>query len=215
MTTDSVVKILAVVGGGVVGGLGMGLLAQLLVRAFTTKKLPPWPVLTIRLLGGVICGWLVALWLFGGGGAGIGGMGGWGFGSGSGKSDGEKTTEVGKKDDKSKKSNGEATPPAEETLRIEVLGKDTLKKADMDASRCYRVEIDERSRLLTMDEVKEAVRKRQAKEPPLHRIEIVLYKDSPDERVPLVSRLRAWAADLNNGKMKVDISQPDANAPME
>ncbi|HEY7309587.1 MAG TPA: hypothetical protein VH643_09550 [Gemmataceae bacterium] len=215
MTTDSVVKILAVVGGGVVGGVGIGFLAQLLVRAFTTKKLPPWPVLTVRLLGGVICGWLVALWLFGGGGAGIGGMGGWGFGSGSGKGDGEKTTEVSKKDDKDKKSNGEATPPAEETLRIEVLGKDTLKKADMDASRCYRVEIGEGSRLLTMDEVKEAVRKRQAKEPPLRRIEIVLYKDSPDERVPLVSRLRAWAGDLNNGKMKVDISQPDANAPLK
>src|SRR5690349_3859821 len=92
MNTDSLVKILAVVGGGVLGGLAMGLLAQLLTRAFTTKKLPPWPVFTVRLLGGVICGWLVALWLFGGGGAGIGGTGGWGFGSGSGRGDGVTTS---------------------------------------------------------------------------------------------------------------------------
>src|SRR5262249_16507297 len=79
MTTDVVVRILAVVGGGVLGGLGLGLLAQLLARAFTTKKLPRGPALVVRLLSGVICGWLIALWLFGGGGAGIGGVG-WGGG---------------------------------------------------------------------------------------------------------------------------------------
>lgn len=112
MTTDTVVKILAVVGGGVAGGLGLGLLAQLSARAFSTKKMPPWPLRIVRLLGGVICGWLVALWLFGGGGAGIGGMGGWGFGSGEGKGDGEKTTEVAKKDGTDKKASGQArTPP--------------------------------------------------------------------------------------------------------
>lgn len=215
MTTDSVVKILAVVGGGVVGGLALGLLAQLLARAFTTKKLPPWPVLTVRLLGGVICGWLVALWLFGGGGSGIGGTGGWGFGSGSGKGDGEKTVEVAKKDGEGKKDKGEAKTPADETLRIEVLGRDVLKKTDKDISHCYRVDTGEGPRLLTFEEIKEAVKKRQQEQPPLRRIEIVLYKDSPDERVPLVSRLRAWVGELNGGKIKVDISQPDADAPVK
>lgn len=100
-------------------------------------------------------------------------------------------------------------------MRIEVLGKDALKKGDGDASRCYRVEMGEKARLLTMEEVKEAVRTRQGKEPPLRRIELVLYKDSPDERVPLVSQLRAWAGELNGGKMRVDITQPDANAPLQ
>ena len=212
MTTDVVVRILAVVGGGVLGGLGLGLLAQLLARAFTTKKLPRGPVLVVRLLSGVICGWLIALWLFGGGGAGIGGLGGWGLGSGTGKGSGEKTTEVAKKDGEGAKDDGEAKTPAEETLRIEVLGKDTLKKMDADAVRCYRIE---RSgpRLLTFEEVKEEIKKRQQQQPPLRRIEIVLYKDSPDERVPLVSELKAWARELDDRKMKVDISQPDADAP--
>jgi hypothetical protein len=172
-------------------------------------------VLTVRLLGGIICGWLVALWLFGGGGPGIGGTGGWGFGSGSGKGDGEKTVEVGKKDSEDKKKDGEERTPADETLRIEVLGGDALKKAGKDTLHCYRVDMGEGPGLLTFDEVKEAVKKRQAKQPPLRRIEIVLYKDSPDERVPLVSQLRAWAAELNGGKMRVDISQPDANAPLK
>jgi hypothetical protein len=94
-----------------------------------------------------------------------------------------------------------------------VLGKDTLKKMDADATRCYRIETASAPRLLTFEEVKEEIKKRQRKQPPLRRIEIVLYKDSPDERVPLVGQLKAWARELDDGKMKVDISQPDADAP--
>ncbi len=67
----------------------------------------------------------------------------------------------------------------------------------------------------TFAEVKETVKNRQREQPPLRRIEIVLYKDSPDQRVPLVAQLKAWAADLDDGKMKVDVSQPDADAPMK
>jgi hypothetical protein len=212
MTTDVVVRALAVVGGGVLGGLGLGLLTQLLARVLTTKKLPRGPALVVRLLSGVICGWLIALWLFGGGGPGIGGAGGWGLGSGTGKGEGEKTIN---KDGAGAKGDGETKTPAEETLRIEVLGKDTLKKMDVDATRCYRVETEEGPRFLTFDEIKEDIKKRQRSQPPLRRIEIVLYKDSPDERVPLVSQLRVWAGELDDGKMKVDISQPDADAPMK
>jgi hypothetical protein len=213
MTTDVVVKILAVVGGGVAGGLGLGLLWQLLMRALTTRKLSGWPVVVVRLFGTVICGWLVALWLFGGGGPGIGGMGGWGFGSGPGKGEGQKTTEVAKKDKDGKKDNADSKSPAAETLRIEVLGGDALKKQDLDVSRCYRIDSGEGTRLLTFAEIKEAIKARQQKQPPLHRIELVLYKDSPDQRVPLVSQLKMWAGELDDGKMKVDVSQPDANAP--
>lgn len=215
MTIDPVVKVLAVIGGGVLGGLGSGLLAQLLARAFAMKKLSRWPVLTVRLLGGVICGWLVALWLFGGGGAGIGGMGGWGFGSGTGKGESEQTSKVVKKEGEGKKDESTTQTPADETLRIEVLGSDVLKKADQDLSRCYRIDTEEGPRFRTFEEIKEAIRKRQEKQPPLRRIEIVLYKDSPEEHVPVVSRLRAWTGELNSGKMKVDISQPDADAPMK
>jgi hypothetical protein len=206
-------KILAVVGGGVMGGLVVGLLAQLLARAFTTQRLARWPLLTVRLLGAVIGGWLVALWVLGGGGPGFGGQGGWGLGSGPGQGEREKTVEIGKNDNDGHKNERVQETPAGETLRIEVLGSAALPEADVRAERWYRLETAEGPRLLTFAEVKEAIKSRQEKSPPLRRIEMVLYKDSPDERVPLVSRLRTWAGDLNDGKMKVDLAQRDAEAP--
>jgi hypothetical protein len=206
-------KVLAVVGGAVVGGLFVGLLAQLVIRATTTQKLPPRPLLVVRLLGAVIGGWLVALWVFGGGGAGLGGAGGWGLGSGPGQGNGTKTTQPAQKDQHGKKSDAATHTPSDETLRIEVLGKASLSPSDRDASRCYRIGTGDGAKLLTFAEVKELVKERQKGQPPLRRIEIVLYKDSPDERVPLVSQLKTWAAEQDGGKMKVDVSQPDANAP--
>lgn len=209
MMLDVFVKILAVVGAGVIGGFGLGMLAQLLSRGFRAKKLPRWSALTVRLLGGVICGWLVALWLFGGGGPGIGGSGGWGIGSGSGKGEGEKAVESDKQNDAGHKRDGETKAPAGEILRIEVLGNGALKKQDIDASRYYRIETGDGSRLLTFAEVKNKIKELQRGQPPLRRIEIVLYKDSPDEHVPLVSQLRDWARELDGGRMKVDISLID------
>jgi hypothetical protein len=206
-------KILAVVGGAVMGGLLIGLLMQLLTRAFTAQKLPRWSQLTVRLLGAVIGGWLVALWVLGGGGAGFGGAGGWGFGSGPGPGKGEKTVEVSKNDGNGKKNGGEIKTPAGATMRIEVLGRAALSESDIRAERWYRIETDQGWRLLTFAEIKEAIKNRQQENSPLRRIEMVLYRDSPDKQLPVVSQLRTWASDLNDGKMKVDISQPDADAP--
>jgi hypothetical protein len=213
MTTDSVVKILAVIGGGVVGGLGLGLLTKLLVRALTTKKLPHWSYLLVRVLSGVICAWIVYVGLSGKDGWHIGWPGGAGPGSGSRQGAAENAVEVGKKNSEGKKNGGEAKTLAGETMRIEVLGRATLSEADIQAGRWYRIDTDEGSRLLTFKEVQETIKNRQKDQPPLRRIEMVLYKDSPDEHVPLVSQLRMWASDLSGGKMKVDISQPDADAP--
>jgi hypothetical protein len=207
MITDAVVKSLAVIGSGAGGGLGLGLLTQLLLRTMTLRKPPRWSVQVVRLLGGGICAWLVALWLFGGGGSGIGGTGGVGLGSGEGQGQGEKTFEISKKTDRTTEIQGG------ETLRIEVLGCDALSASDARAERWYRIEATEGPRLLTFAEIKEAIRKRQQEQPSLLRIEIVLYKDSPDELVPLVSDLRTWAGDRNGGKMKVDIVKRDAEAP--
>lgn len=207
MMTDGLVKILAIAGAAGGGGLGLGLLMQLLLRTATTRKPPRWSVLTVRLLGGVICGWLVALWLFGGGGSGIGGTGGMGLGSGAGVGDGEKTIQIGRK------NGGDEKASAGESLRIEVLGRTNLGESQIREERWYRIETTEGPRLLTFAEVKRAIRDRQQQPPPLRRIEIVLYKDSPDERVPIVSQLRTWAGDQDGGKMKVDILRSDNDAP--
>ncbi|HTU20585.1 MAG TPA: hypothetical protein VMG10_21165 [Gemmataceae bacterium] len=206
-------KIFAVIGGAVMGGLVVGLLAQLLMRAFTTQKLPRWPLLTVRLIGAVIGGWLVALWVLGGGGAGFGGAGGWGLGSGPGQGDGQQTAEVGKQDGDDKKNGSETRTLAGGTMRIEVLGNAALSESDIQVGRRYRIDTDREWQLLTFAEIKDAIKKRQQEQPPLRRVEMVLYRDSPDKQLPVVSQLRTWASDLNGGKMKVDISQPDADAP--
>jgi hypothetical protein len=208
-------KILAVVGGAVVGGLVVGLLAQLLTRAIAAQKLPRVPLLVTRLLGAVIGGWIVALWVLGGGGPGFGGLGGGWLGSGTGE--GEKKAEVAKKDGESKKTNSDSKAPATETLRIEVLGKSSrsLKKPDAEASRYYRIDTGDGSRLLTFAEVKEVIKKRRQEQPPLRRIEIVLYNDSPSEQGPLVSQFKAWAGELDGEKVRLDVSKPDADAPMK
>ena len=204
-------KILAVVGGAVVGGLMVGLLAQLVTRAFAAQKLPRVPLLVTRLLGAVIGGWLVAIWVFSGGGPGFGGLGGRWLGSGTGE--GEKKADVATKDGESKKTNSDSKAPSTETLRIEVLGQSSLQKQEVEASRYYRIDTGDGPHLLTFAEVKDVVKKRQAEQPPLRRIEIVLYNNSPSEQGEQVRDLRAWAGDLDSGRVRVDISKPDADAP--
>lgn len=213
MTTDLVVRVLAVIGGGVGGGLSLGLLAQLLMRVATLHKPPRWSLVVIRLLGGAITGWLVALWLFGGGGPGIGGSGGMGFGSGAGNSAKEKTIATHEKDQQEKQSPTENQTPDDETLRIEVLGNDALSEEDIRAERWYRIATNEGRQVLTFAEVKKTVEKRQHEQPPLRSIKIVLYKDSPDRRVKRVEQLKSWADARNDGKMRVETSTSNTDAP--
>jgi hypothetical protein len=196
MTTDVAVRVLAVIGGGAGGGLALGLLAQLLLRALSIRNSPRWSLGTIRLLGGVICGWLVALWLFGGGGPGIGGSGGFSLGSGSGSGE---TPKKGPKseNENSGKSGDESKTPDEQTLRIEVLGANALKNADKDASHCYRLDKQEGAHYLSFAEVKDEILHRQQQQPPLRLIQIVLYKDSPDDNRPVVSQVKNWSRERN------------------
>jgi hypothetical protein len=216
MTTDVVVKVLAVVGSAVLGGVGLGLLSQLLSRAFTAKPLHRWPLVVFRLLGAAVCGWLVAWWLFDGGGSGIGGSGGWGFGSGSGSGETDKPKETVKTDNAGKKDTSTAIPDADK-LRVEVLVKGFLEKLGSDEAHCYRVHDEGKAKLLTREEVEKFILSQQEKQPSLRCIEIVLYKeDSPDKDNRVVASLESWAAKqkvTGGGTMKVDIVQRDADAP--
>jgi hypothetical protein len=223
-SVDVLVRILAIAGAAALGGVLLGLLTQLLVRATTTRKLPPWPLNTVRVLGAVASGWLVALWLFGGGGLGIGGSGGWGLGSGTGRGEGDKNLAAKDKGGKDKGSKGtDSAPPVppDESLRVEVLGDPALKRiaggGNFDPARCYRIAGAEGGKLLTLAEVKEALRQRQQQSPPLRRLVLALYKDSPTEQGGRVEDLKAWAGDLvvrgTKDKLRVDFSLPDAEAP--
>jgi hypothetical protein len=162
--------------------------------------------------------------VFGGGGGGIGGEGGWGLGSGKGtgqekegadkfvKADGDKDK------DKSKKQQ----PPAAEmeTLHIEVLGDAPLKKiakdGAIDPGKRYRVAGE--TELRTLPEVQDIVRRRRRGTPPLKRLDIILYQDSPARERPQVANLADWASDLEetaSGRLMVDFAVTDRYAPVE
>lgn len=219
-----VLKVLAIAGGAGLGGLVVGLLTQLLARALTAQKLPGKLLHGSRLGGAGLGGWLVALWVFGGGGPGLGGGGGLGVGPGTGTGPDDSLPAITKEPST---ENREPLPPSSapggsERLRVEVLGKDTLVKMargrSFDPDRCYRVESSGGARLLTLAEVKDLVRQRRKQTPPLRRLEIVLYNDSPARDVPYAAQLKQWAdeqAGADGEKIKVNLSELDANAPTQ
>ena len=83
-----VIRVLAIAGGGAIGGLLVGWITQVLARLLTTKPVPRGPLNIVRLLGAIIAGWLVALLMVPGLG-GLGGGGGKGNSEGSGKEGGQ------------------------------------------------------------------------------------------------------------------------------
>jgi hypothetical protein len=184
-----VVKVLAVAGGVLVGGLGLGLLVQLLARALYGGGIPKWLLQVIRVLGAIAGGWTVALFVFGSGsGMGFGGGGG---GPGTGKEGGSGGPAPGV-------TSKEETPPADTrresssggteaggTLRIEVLGEGVKE------GRFYRLEGETKAR--TLEELKDAVEHVRQEKPGLKKVEIVLYENSPDRDRPAVTELQRWA----------------------
>jgi hypothetical protein len=207
--SDLPVKVLAVLGGAAVGAFAVGALVRLISRLTTRQQLPPWLMFVLRFLGAVVVGWLVALWLFGGGGLLPGGAGGLGFGSGSG---GEQKQPA----PPSTSPTADKAKPADpaETLRVEILGDPALKRlaggGRFDADRRYRVEVNGSVRLLSFERVQDLVRNRMAQKPPLKRIDLVLYGDSPAHDLPVVKDLENWAKDR---KVQVDSERLDQEAP--
>jgi hypothetical protein len=199
-------KILAIAGGAALGALLVGFLTQLFCRAVTTRKVPRGVLFVIRLLGAVVCGWLVALWVFGGGGGWLGGPGGSGFGTGAGKGTRQAAGEAGED-----RVEGKNPGDSSSVLRVEVLGDAALKRGaagkPVDPSRRYRME--GRDGLLTLPEARTVIKQRQ-EGAGLRRLDVILYNDSPARDVPYVRELVKWAEDLPLG---VDITERDEDAP--
>ncbi len=231
LSMDDIVRYLAIVGGGAVGAFVTGFLTQTIVRGYTGQTVPQWVVWTLRILGGVAFGWLVYLLVFGQGGSLFGGLGGGGNGKdGGGKDSPRDTTPAvttpkdGKADDKSK--DGSPVPVDKSSVvRVQVLGDDPLQEMvkagrvkSFDSDRCYRVDDDGPADLKTLKEVEQYLLQRVRREPPLKRIELVLYKDSPQKKVPRVSELKKWADDLTlpgkDEKVIVDYKELGEAAPV-
>ncbi len=215
---DGVIKLLAVAGGALIGGLLVGLLTGAAVRGLTARKMAPWARNIMRLLGAVAGGWLVALWLLAGGGWEIGGPGGLGIGSGSGR--GPSTQRHEARDTSPSTRSLAATGENarfEESLRIEVLGPAPLRKLaggkEPNLQRPYRVE----GQMMSLAEIKDLIRKRRLQEPPLRHVVLVLYNDSPARDRPVVYDLADWAGAVvaeGRDKLKVDYDLPGGDAPV-
>jgi hypothetical protein len=202
---ELVVKVLAVAGGVLVGGLGSGLLLQLLVRMTTALRVPKWVVQVVRVLGAVAGGWIVALFVFGSGtGTGMG----WGGGTGTGKEGTGPGTGVGASareepatgDTAPERGTARTTP--EKTLRVEVL---VDRRENTTAFRP-----EGQAELLGLDGLEKYVRTRREQNPALRRLELVLYLNSPDRDSGPVKELLAWA---RREGLETSIDTPAVNAP--
>jgi hypothetical protein len=189
-----VLRGLAVAGGATVGGFGTGLLMQLIARLTVAKPLPKPAVNVLRILGALVAGCLVWMWVFGSGGPGFGlGGGGGRFGLG-GHETGAGGTGAGKNTDsgmETARSDGTDPTVGPGVLRVEVLGDRPEER-----ERFYRLENSESKTRLTMKELQARINERKTQAPPLQTLVIVLYLDSPDKDKLQVRELQELALDL-------------------
>jgi hypothetical protein len=192
-------RVLAVLGAAAVGAFGVGGLVKLAARLMMSRqKLPPRLLQILRGLGAIALGWLAALWAFSTGNGGVGGAGGLGIG-GAGNGAGPPAV-VPKDTDKPKASEPGPEPvEASESLQVEVLGADALRRLDggkgSDPERRYRLVTGQGPRLLTLAELKDFLRMRVQGERPLRQVNLVLYRDSPERHTAAVDDLKHWIAE--------------------
>jgi hypothetical protein len=174
---ELVLKVLAVLGSALLGGLGCGLGTQGLAKALYNGKVPP-PVLHIlRVAGGLVAGVIVALILFSGtgdsgmpgpGGPGIPGPGGPGAG---GPEPGATPTTPGSSDQGTPKG---PPPQATDGLAVEVL---MLPGGGGVADPIYRIKGEDKT--FSLKELGEEIDRRRKDNKELAKLEILLYLNSP------------------------------------
>src|SRR6185437_2273556 len=99
--------------------------------------------------------------------------------------------------DKDKKKVEEPPIQPSETLRLEVLGNETLQKiaksGDFDRKKLYRV-VGE-PRLLSLEDVKQLIVERLAASPPLRQVVLYIYADSPNQDKAQITDVKRWIED--------------------
>jgi hypothetical protein len=180
------VRIIAGLGGALVGWFIMPPLIRILLRLAFHKPAPNWVVSWLRLVGAVLFGIFVAFCVHLGGGFGFGpGGGGGGYGSGSGKNgkggDGTSKVADAKKVTDSSAKSAELENKARDSLPIELLGGQRYKGDE----RYYLIERKEPAR--TLAEVDEFLQKNPGK---YKMVQIVLTPESVFEEHRAVTSLR-------------------------
>lgn len=190
---EQVVRWLAVIGGGALGGVLGSLLAKLGVRLTgMRRKPPPAAVNILRILGAAVLGIAVYLLVFGPGGTGLGLGPGFGLGG-----PGTNGTATGTAPEIQPRPATGTTGTAKEgrpVLTVEMLGGERYKgenrpHLDKDRDRFYLVEGEAR----TWDEVRQMIRQRKKE---LKELDIIIrQKGSVAEEHEAVQELKRLARD--------------------
>jgi hypothetical protein len=189
-------RILAVVGGAAIGGLTIGLITQGLSRLLTTRPVPRVPLQIVRLLGAIVCGWIVAIFMFGGGLGGLGGGGGWGLSGGGGPGgSGKEQPPVTARSAGTGRDSGKAGPGGGLMLQVEVLP---------EYPAVYRVHTPGGPRTYKFEELTAYLLEQKKATPPVTGIEV--SEESSDPNAPAVLRLTEWAR--KNGLSAVTPPRP-------
>jgi hypothetical protein len=218
--------------GALVGGFVVGLAVQAVVGIAGNQKMPPTALWLVRILAGIVCGWLLALALTGHGLPGLGGPGGNQNGDHSGDSSPHTDSPAGPKQDTDGKKPQETHPAQPETppkataekpgdlVTIEVLPRDlvaNLQKGDgpVNPDRCYRFSSGtEKKVLLDLSGVLERIRGQTR--PPVREVKVILYKDSPAENTRSTGALMDALGNLrgpDGSKIAVGPDYEPRNAP--
>lgn len=181
---------LAVFGGIALGAYLSVLLVNLLFKRISIKPLPDWVNLSFRTLGGVAGGWIVFIYLFGGGGDGIGGPGGSSNGSNNSNSSMPEAANLQTEKDNQLKKN----ETGKVVINLRVLTDDSAKKmmqANYQPKKYYLIS-DKPDELFDIDSLLSHLNStlNQAK---IERIDFVIGVDDPDRDTNRVRLVRNWA----------------------
>lgn len=181
---------LAVFGGIALGAYLSVLLVNLLFKRISKKPLPDWVNLSFRTLGGVAGGWIVFIYLFGGGGDGIGGPGGSSNGSNNSNSSMPEAANLQTEKDNQLKKN----ETGKVVINLRVLTDDSAKKmmqANYQPKKYYLIS-DKPDELFDIDSLLSHLNStlNQAK---IERIDFVIGVDDPDRDTNRVRLVRNWA----------------------
>jgi hypothetical protein len=191
-----VVRGLAVVGSGVLGGFGIGLLLQGAAKLMTGQKVPRTPLQLVRVLGAVTTGWAAFLLMAGSGGSGFGGPGGNGILPGGGEGSGSETrshsaSESSVASDTSSAAGSPSYPADAHVIQVEVLDvTDPVNQTEV-----FRIKDTKRS--LSLADLKDKLSNLRKKDmPKLDTVDLKsVGKNPPSEFSGVMQGLKQWADD--------------------
>lgn len=181
---------LAVFGGIALGAYLSVLLANLLYKRISKKPLPNWVSFSFRTLGGITGGWVVFIYLFGGGGDGIGGPGG----AGNGRNNNKFTTLVATESPADKDNQLKKNDPSKVVINLRVLTDESAKKMMQGnyQPKKYYLLSDKPDELFDVESLLSHLNS-VLKSSMIERIDFVIGVDDPDRDTNRVRLVRNWA----------------------